>query len=553
MHWKTLGLARDADERAIKRAYARLLKIHRPDEDPAAFQRLREAYEGALEQARWRERHTEDEAEDDVDVDVDVNGARPRPVSGAMDLEVPPPLSAPAHPIEAMDDVDKPLPAAAPAPATATATAALDIAASIETLLDGDLDLGLAQARQAGLENAFERHLLRRCVQRMDFAALDWAQSRLDWLSAMQAPHLPMVELEALADRLATRLLGQLREAMAQGRHPHALELMRTALASAWLAPLDRRTRFQERLADLLLHAEGWPPAFFEQVCALNGWDETLGHLPGDAGQWQILSQRQAGFQWEASLRERLALPPADAAQRAAWFLFADLAPAQRRQWADRFTLEDWQACAGLEEVLAIYPQLPERLRRTAFVDWRAWSPRGYWGWAHMYTILLLWSVLSAMMVTRADGDDSLLLTVGIPLAFASLLVGVGHYVLRLWAKVARARVSADVELSLRLLPRNLVRQGNGVLVLRHLLPCLLPTALVSVWSLQLPPVGWLLGPLTLLGAVRFVDVVTRGDSPAAWLQRAWWHVPLSDSVLKQGLIMLGGLLLMIVFSLVFT
>ncbi|WP_459207424.1 hypothetical protein ACSMEV_04525 [Pseudomonas sp. MLB6B] len=543
MHLKTLGLAHDADERAIKRAYARLLKVHRPDEDPAAFQRLREAYEGALEHARWREQCTENED--------DVEGVLPCPDDSATDADVPQTSPTPVRPVETMGDADEPLPIAVPP----VATAAPNTAASIETLLDGDLDQGLAQARQAGLEEAFERHLLRRCVQRTDFAVLDWAQSRLGWLSAAQAPHLPTGELEVLADRLATRALGQLREAMAQARHSHALELMRTALASVWLAPLDRRTRFQARIADLLLHAEHWPPAFFEQVCALNGWDETLGHLPGDASQWQVLSQRQAGYQWEASLRERLALPAADAAQRAAWFLFADLAPAQRRQWADRFTLEDWQACAGLEEVLAIHPQLPERLQRTPFVDWRAWSPRGYWGWAHVYTMLLLWSVLSVTMLTHRNthGDDSLLLTVGMPLALALLLVGVGHYAWRLWSKVARARVLADVGLSLRLLPGGLVRQGNGVLLLRHLLPCLLLAALVSVWSLQLPPVGWVLGPLTLLGAIRFVDVVTRGDSPAAWLQRVWRHVPLSGPVLRQGLIMLGGLLLMIVFSLIFT
>lgn len=43
-----LGLPQDADERSVKRAYARLLKTTRPDEDPARFQRLHEAYQEAL-------------------------------------------------------------------------------------------------------------------------------------------------------------------------------------------------------------------------------------------------------------------------------------------------------------------------------------------------------------------------------------------------------------------------------------------------------------------------------------------------------------------------
>lgn len=47
--WNVLGLASDADSRTIKRQYAALLKKTRPDDDPEGFQRLREAYETALE------------------------------------------------------------------------------------------------------------------------------------------------------------------------------------------------------------------------------------------------------------------------------------------------------------------------------------------------------------------------------------------------------------------------------------------------------------------------------------------------------------------------
>ncbi|EIF35319.1 DnaJ-class molecular chaperone with C-terminal Zn finger domain [Burkholderia sp. Ch1-1] len=47
--WDVLGIESDADERAVRRAYARLLKQQRPDEDAEAFQRLRYAYESALQ------------------------------------------------------------------------------------------------------------------------------------------------------------------------------------------------------------------------------------------------------------------------------------------------------------------------------------------------------------------------------------------------------------------------------------------------------------------------------------------------------------------------
>ncbi|HEY9101046.1 hypothetical protein [Chitinimonas sp.] len=46
--WAVLGMAPTADEREVKRAYARLLKTTRPEDDPVAFQRLREAFEAAL-------------------------------------------------------------------------------------------------------------------------------------------------------------------------------------------------------------------------------------------------------------------------------------------------------------------------------------------------------------------------------------------------------------------------------------------------------------------------------------------------------------------------
>ena len=68
MSFALLGLPADADERAVRRAYARLLKQNRPDDDPVAFQRLHEAYLACLAAiARRREQAWEEDEEDDAE------------------------------------------------------------------------------------------------------------------------------------------------------------------------------------------------------------------------------------------------------------------------------------------------------------------------------------------------------------------------------------------------------------------------------------------------------------------------------------------------------
>ena len=45
--WEILQIAPTGDERAIRRAYAKLLKSTRPDDDAEGYQRLREAFDEA--------------------------------------------------------------------------------------------------------------------------------------------------------------------------------------------------------------------------------------------------------------------------------------------------------------------------------------------------------------------------------------------------------------------------------------------------------------------------------------------------------------------------
>ncbi|HSD18178.1 MAG TPA: DnaJ domain-containing protein [Thermomonas sp.] len=90
--FEILGLDATADVATIKRAYARLLRTHRPDDDAAAFQRLHEAYEACMEQARWREQgwYDEDEGKDDGD-GIDASDiAKPAPVGEPGDATFAP-------------------------------------------------------------------------------------------------------------------------------------------------------------------------------------------------------------------------------------------------------------------------------------------------------------------------------------------------------------------------------------------------------------------------------------------------------------------------------
>lgn len=50
--YETLGVSRDADERAIKRAYISAVKVSTPEKDPERFKLLREAYEILLDPVR---------------------------------------------------------------------------------------------------------------------------------------------------------------------------------------------------------------------------------------------------------------------------------------------------------------------------------------------------------------------------------------------------------------------------------------------------------------------------------------------------------------------
>jgi len=70
--WEVLGIQPTDNKREIKKAYAKLLKSNNPEDNPAGFQNLRDAYDSALNIAEhWDYWNDEDDDEDSSDEDLD--------------------------------------------------------------------------------------------------------------------------------------------------------------------------------------------------------------------------------------------------------------------------------------------------------------------------------------------------------------------------------------------------------------------------------------------------------------------------------------------------
>ncbi|MFZ6647786.1 hypothetical protein ACO0LO_18830 [Undibacterium sp. TJN25] len=122
--WAVLHMEPDADARNIKRAYARRLKVVRPDDDAAAFQELRAAYEWALELAAYLasqpQAPQQDQPQDQQQQGTEQNAAQSEAPSQQL---APLPADVPEQPQAAADGALQPVqpqiadPLAAPAPA----------------------------------------------------------------------------------------------------------------------------------------------------------------------------------------------------------------------------------------------------------------------------------------------------------------------------------------------------------------------------------------------------------------------------------------------------
>ncbi|WP_273826156.1 J domain-containing protein [Pseudomonas asplenii] len=448
--WEVLGLPSDADPRSIKRQYASLLKRTRPDDDPEGFQRLREAYEQALD---WRETGPEPvrediaAASDTIHYDTDT-GLQPRPAghSGAQ--------RAATRLLEGI-------------------TAAL-------------LDERFAKAPLYGCEHEFGEQLLLRCLEPgQDFTALaHWGLERFQWMSPWRPTDVPR---SALAE-LHRRLLGNLEQALGyqldvgnvEGfwrEYYHRVQLY-------GLDALDHQQPLDEVLARLLLECPLWSARLFHAMCKLRQWND-VGPAPRcPEPYWTRLLERSRDEELLSQHMHRLQLPANTPDNRATQLLFAPMSLAERRSFARRFHKEDWQACQqAAQRIRHGHPRLESRLPDANAFFWRDWQSADT-GWLGFAAVIL--ACTAAAVQQKLLPGSGLKATADAIALWSLALGGLTGTLLWFWPAVADSVWTLDHRLSQRLSHR-LSPRRPAPLLLRELLPCWLVAGVTAAWLGMLP------------------------------------------------------------------
>jgi hypothetical protein len=338
--WTVLGLPDDADKRSIKRQYASLLKQHRPDEDPEGFQRLREAYEQALQWADWRMQEEQDEAPALLD-------------EAPLQARLQTPMQDPQTCTDA------------PSPARQLAEQCL------ESISSNNLKERLDQARRYDCERQFEHALLEYCLAGEEPGDLtDAAIEQLHWLTLWQHDDLPGAAMEQLRERLMERAAAQLTANVRDQQR--FTELARSLDAAPWLQTLDGRQWLTERLAITLLQAPVWSQRLFDAVCARQGWKQTGQRSACPEPWWsQLLARSHRETFREEQLRLAQSVDTSEC--RAARMLFRPMNEDSRVQLSMSFSEADWNACEALYRTVQF--RYPELLDEVSQLDPEGWRP----------------------------------------------------------------------------------------------------------------------------------------------------------------------------------
>lgn len=446
--WAVLQLPEDTDERTIKRTYARLLKSCRPDDDAEGFQRLRDAYEQALNEARWR---VDNDQEDTVEVSVAEQAyGNLNDLAGLMDVR---PLS-PAP-------FDPPMPDPA------------------QALLIGlnahNLDERWAQARQQNCADAFQAGLLRHCFEAPGerSAIAQWAVQHLDWLTPWQQVSMTPWQHDALIGELLQDYRRTLQELLEQKAEREFITQLTQYNNQPWLRVFDLQQQWQRILLHLL-HDTTWSVPMFERVCQAFGWDDQKGVYPEPAWVWRDLVSRCEQESFYAHLQDKAQDKRRTSADAlAARLLLTPMSATQHKRMIDGFGDNEWNACQHLAETLTWrYPQLVERLPHTDLFFWRKYVPRPI----YTQVFIRLWAVFTlgfGLSIAHDKPDNLDAMSVVIFMLMALVPAIIGFRVTQLWAGMSSTYRVQDVWLSQYLIPKRL-NPNDYWLAIRHGVPQLI-------------------------------------------------------------------------------
>lgn len=400
--WEVLGLDAEADERTIKRHYARLLKGTRPDEDPEAFQALREAYEQAQRWAQWRAENR-DEVVPEADLPEDAPSSVPTPV--VVELPVPVP--------ELPQDFRGERPQ--------------HLAELLSGLRPSLLTERRLQAEAAGLAVAFERGVLQLCLEKEYESVLREAACReYHWLEVVEAPALTALELQPLYARIVQSHLLSLRQLHNHGEPAALVDGLRTLAGQPWLQSYDGRALLESAVVSMLLEMPSWSCDTLDQVASVFAWQEGQREANCPDYQWRELLERWDAERFYARVLDNARRWELTAECRAARLVLAPMDRLQRRRFMSDFGDEERQHGTTIGRAFTYrYPQLLERLPGAPLDD-HFWSDLACSG-PSFKRVLKLWVVFLIMygciQVQEDRKFDPALIFFGMPVASAVLAV----------------------------------------------------------------------------------------------------------------------------------
>ena len=464
--WTLLGLEDDADERTIKRRYAKLLKVTRPDDDPEAFQHLREAYERALDWARNR-------------FDEDDDGDTPTATVERFGEIVIEPLSAEKAPLPAQTLIVERVTPAPDAQAMARQAA--------RQLVERTTAHNVHQQHQSALEQAcdlaFQQRLLERCLDddQPDSELVTAAVAHLRWLTPWQTLRLSADHEVQLTHQLLDAQGAGLAQMLIEGHERAFLAALEGLTQQPWLASLERRDQFQRWTMFFLHNHQGWTAALFDRICTLFGWDDRKGIFPEPEFIWRHLTERCEKYAYIEHWQRRVESGLTDSVEdKAAMMVLKPGRKVDRLRLARFCSVDVWNACERL--CSTINHRYPEMLDRFPEADLQAWrelqvSPMNpsVWTWFGWLLYTACFMIPNEMMKGTLEGGNAVLML----LLYPFIMTGICRVFMRIWRPISLAIETLDERLSDKLLPEWLHWPASQALVIRHGIPLVLIGVLV--------------------------------------------------------------------------